>query len=151
MTKRVAVHSMTVTRYMVLFAVVFCSTLGDGFLSRGMRQIGEISFARWHDLLFAPFNPWVALGIVLLATFFGLYTEALSWADLSYIMPATAFGNVLTAIFAKFYLHEQIPPTRWAGILLITFGVGFVSRSPSLTIHKDAGGSHLEASPGEPA
>jgi drug/metabolite transporter (DMT)-like permease len=147
MTRRIAVHSMTFNRYLVLLAIVLGSTLGDVFLSRGMREIGEVSAARWRDLLFAPLHPWVALGIALLITFFVSYTEALSWADLSFIMPATAFGTVLTALFARFFLNESIPATRWAGIVLITLGVGFVSRGPSLTLHADASGAHLEASP----
>ena len=118
----------------MLLLLVLASTIGDGVLSRGMKQIGEISASRWHELLFAVTNPWVTLGIALLMVYFGSYLSALSWADLSYIMPATAFGNVLTALFAKYVLHEHIPFTRWMGIALITFGVGFVARGPSLTV-----------------
>src|SRR5438045_709156 len=128
------VQSMTMSRYFMLLLLVLASTIGDGVLSRGMKQVGEINAARWHELLFAVTNPWVSLGILLLIVYFGSYLSALSWADLSYIMPATAFGNVLTALFAKYLLHEQIPITRWMGILLITFGVGFVARGPSLTV-----------------
>lgn len=125
---------MTMRRYFMLLLLVLASTIGDGVLSRGMKQIGEISASRWHELLFAVTNPWVTLGIALLMVYFGSYLSALSWADLSYIMPATAFGNVLTALFAKYVLHEHIPFTRWMGIALITFGVGFVARGPSLTV-----------------
>ncbi len=128
------IHSMTLMRYLLLLLLVLCSTLGDVFLSRGMKQIGRISPTRWHDLLFAVTNPWVMVGILLLLVFFSSYLSSLSWADLSYIMPATSFGNVFTALLAKFYLHENIPVARWLGILLITFGVGFVARGPSLTV-----------------
>ena len=141
MTSKKAHHiqSMTVRRYLVLLLLVLASTIGDGVLSRGMKQIGEINASRWHELLFAVTNPWVTLGILLLMVYFGSYLSALSWADLSYIMPATAFGNVLTALFAKYVLHEQIPFTRWLGIALITFGVGFVARGPSLTVKPPGG------------
>ena len=128
------VHSMNISRYLLLLLLVLASTVGDGVLSRGMKEIGEITASRWHELLFAVMNPWVACGVLLLVVYFATYLSALSWADLSYIMPATAFGNVLTALFAKYLLHEQIPITRWMGILLITFGVGFVARGPSLTV-----------------
>jgi drug/metabolite transporter (DMT)-like permease len=37
------------------------------------------------------------------------------------------------ALLAKFWLHDTISPTRWAGIVLITIGVGFVAQGPSLT------------------
>src|SRR5215471_12255722 len=141
------IHSMTVRRYLVLLLLVMASTIGDGVLSRGMKQIGEISASRWHELLFAVTNPWVTLGILLLMVYFGSYLSALSWADLSYIMPATAFGNVLTALFAKYALNEQIPLTRWLGILLITFGVGFVARGPSLTVKPTAKPEDFEVAP----
>ncbi len=125
---------MNLWRYLLLVILVFASTLGDVFLKRGMGQIGVITASRWQDLLFAVLNPWIAFGVLLLLIFFASYLAALSWADLSYIMPATAFGTVLTALLARLMLHEQIPLTRWIGILLITFGVGFVARGPSQTV-----------------
>lgn len=134
MSRRRHIHTMNVWRYLVLLAVVMGSTLGDVFLSHGMKQLGHITVSRWHELLFAASNPSIALGTLLLIVFFSSYLTALSWADLSYIMPVTAFGNVMTALLAKFALHEQIPASRWAGILLITFGVGFIARGPSLTV-----------------
>ena len=79
------------------------------------------------------FTPWIAAGIALLIGFFASYLTALSWADLTYVLPATAFGNVIVALLAKFWLHETISWQRWAGIVLITVGVGFVAQGPSLT------------------
>ena len=93
-----------------------------------------IMYQRWHDLLFAPLNPYVAFGIVLLMIFYTSYLASLSWADLSYIMPATTFGYVLTALLAHFMLGEHVPLTRWIGILMITAGVGFIAGGPSLTV-----------------
>jgi drug/metabolite transporter (DMT)-like permease len=61
--------------------------------------------------------------------------NALSWADLTYVMPATALGYVLLALVARFVLHEHISPLRWLGIVLITAGVGFVAGGPALTEH----------------
>jgi drug/metabolite transporter (DMT)-like permease len=60
---------------------------------------------------------------------------ALSWADLTYVLPATSFGYVLLALVARFLLHEHVSPLRWLGIALITGGVGFVAGGPSLTTH----------------
>ena len=79
------------------------------------------------------FTPWIAAGIALLIGFFASYLTALSWADLTFVLPATAFGNVIVALLSKFWLHEPISLERWAGIVLITIGVGFVAQGPSLT------------------
>ena len=73
------------------------------------------------------------MGIALLIGFFASYLTALSWADLTFVLPATALGNVIVALFARFWLHEAISLQRWAGIVLITVGVGFVANGPSLT------------------
>jgi drug/metabolite transporter (DMT)-like permease len=69
----------------------------------------------------------------MLICFFACYLTALSWADLTYVLPTTAFGYVIIALLGKFWLNEQISPYRWAGIILITIGVGFVSQGPSRT------------------
>ena len=68
--------------------------------------------------------------------FFASYLTALSWADLTFVLPSTAFGYIVVAFLARFWLHEPITPYRWAGILLIVCGVGFVANGPSLTLHE---------------
>jgi drug/metabolite transporter (DMT)-like permease len=83
--------------------------------------------------LIALLNPWVLVGIGLLLLFFCSYLSALSWADLTYVLPATAFGYVLTALLASRLLHENVTVAHWLGIALITAGVGFVATGPSLT------------------
>jgi len=137
---------MSFVRYVLLALIVLGSTFGDVYLAKGMKQIGDISVRRWHDLLFAPLNPWVALGTVLLIMFYLSYLASLSWADLSYIMPATTFGYVLTALCAHFMLGEAIPPARWIGIIMISLGVGFITGGPSLTVTPTPEGiaPHLE-------
>jgi drug/metabolite transporter (DMT)-like permease len=59
--------------------------------------------------------------------------SALSWADLTYVLPATSLSYVLVALVGHFRLHEEISPARWLGIALIAAGVGFVAAGPSLT------------------
>ncbi len=104
-------------------------------LSHGMKQIGSISVHYPQGVIFAVLNPWVAFGILLLLAFFATYMTALSWADLTYVLPATSLGYVLLALVARFVLHEHVSPLRWLGIVLITGGVGFVAGGPSLTEH----------------
>jgi drug/metabolite transporter (DMT)-like permease len=118
---------------MILGLVALCAPLGDTCLSRGMTRLPPISIAHPITLIAAVFTPWIALGIALLIGFFASYLTALSWADLTFVLPATAFGNVIVALFARFWLHETISWQRWAGIVLITLGVGFVAQGPSLT------------------
>ncbi len=126
---------MTFRKYLVLAGVTLCASIGDSLLSRGMKQIGNISLNHLPDVILAVLNPSVALGILLLLGFFASYMTALSWADLTYVLPATSLGYVLLTLIAKFYLHEAVTTSRWLGVLLISAGVGFVTQGPALTHH----------------
>ena len=118
---------------MILALVSICAPLGDTCLSRGMTRLPPISLNHPGTLIAAVFTPWIAVGIALLIGFFASYLTALSWADLTFVLPATAFGNVIVALLARVWLGEQISIERWAGIALITVGVGFVAQGPSRT------------------
>jgi drug/metabolite transporter (DMT)-like permease len=126
---------VTFRKYLVLAGVTVFAAAGDSMLSHGMKQTGNISLHHLPSLIFAVLNPWVAGGIVLLLAFFASYMNALSWADLTYVLPATSLGYVLLALVAKFVLHEQVSPLRWLGIALISGGVGFVAGGPAHTTH----------------
>lgn len=123
-------------QYLILGLVSVCTPLGDSCLRRGMAQLPSITLAHPLALVAAVFSPWIVLGIALLIGYFASYLTALSWADLTFVMPAAAgFGNVVLALLSIFWLHEAISLQRWAGIVLITVGVGFVAHGPSLTVH----------------
>ncbi len=124
---------MTFRQYLVLAGVTVFAASGDSLLSVGMKQVGQISFQRLPEMILAFLNPYVGFGILLLLAFFACYMAALSWADLTYVLPATSLGYVLVALIAKFGLHEQVSTSRWIGILLISGGVGFVATGPSRT------------------
>jgi drug/metabolite transporter (DMT)-like permease len=127
--------TMTFRRYLILAMVTLTASVGDTFLSVGAKQLGPISLTHLSSLFAAIFSPWIAIGIVLLIGFFASYLTALSWADLTYVLPASSLGYVVIALLSKFWLHEQLSLYRWLGILFITAGVGFVTRGPALTQH----------------
>lgn len=124
---------MTFRKYMVLAGVSIFAPVGDSLLSYGMKQVGNISLHNFSELLLAITNPWVGLGIVLLLGFFASYMTALSWADLTYVLPASSLGYVLLALIARFALQEKISIMRWLGIALVSAGVGFVTSGPEVT------------------
>ena len=128
-------HTLTPQRYLILLAVMLTASIGDTLLSHGMTQVGPVSFHNLSLLLVALKNPWVLSGIVLLLGFFASYLTALSWADLTFVLPSTSFSYVIVALLSHFWLHEYVSPYRWLGILMIVCGVGFVANGPSLTEH----------------
>ena len=107
-------HRLTASQYAVLLAVMLTASLGDSCLKRGMEQVGSVDVHHLGLLWHALFNPYVDVGILLLIGFFASYTTALSWADLTFVMPATAFGYVVIALMGRFWLHETLSLSRWA-------------------------------------
>jgi uncharacterized membrane protein len=128
---------VTFRKYLVLAGITVFSTAGDSLLARGMKDLGGVSLHNLSSLLLAILNPWVTAGIFSLLAFFACYMSALSWADLTYVLPATSLGYVLVAFVARVSFHEEISPTRWLGIALIATGVGFVAAGPSVTPGED--------------
>jgi drug/metabolite transporter (DMT)-like permease len=125
--------AMTPRRYLILFAVSVGAAFGDFFLKMGMNRGQSITLQNLDRAVAAVFNPLVAIGILFLIGFFAAYLTALSWADLTFVLPATGIGYVITALLSVFFLHEHVSVARWIGILLITCGVGFVAHGPSRT------------------
>jgi len=128
-----APHRLTLQQFLILAFVSVSVPLGDASLSHGMTRLPAISLAHPLALIAAVFTPWIALGILLLIGYFASYLTALSWADLTYVMPATALGNMFVVLIANFWLKEAISPWRWMGVVLITVAVGFVAQGPIST------------------
>jgi uncharacterized membrane protein len=107
-------------------AVVVLNALGNYFLSRGMRVLGDV------DLRVLT-NPWVLAGVVLLIGWLLADLSLLSWADLTYVLPISAASYVLSAILGAVSLHEHVSRARWGGIALIAAGVVIVARTKART------------------
>lgn len=126
----------------MLLAVAVFAASGDVCLARGMRDFGAVSLANLGGLIPALLNPWIITGILLLICFFSSYLTALSWADLTYVLPATAISYVMMALLAQRILHEHVSARHWIGIALVTVGVGVVAGGPERTTRE----AHPEAS-----
>jgi drug/metabolite transporter (DMT)-like permease len=126
-------HGLDVSRLGILAGVIVFGTSGDAFLARGM-QGTQVSIHQLPSLIPMLWNPWVITGIALLIAFFATWTWALSFTDLSFLLPATSgIGFVFLTLTAKLFLHENVSVWRWAGIALIALGVGFVAGGPAMT------------------
>lgn len=117
-----------------LFAVltILSNVAGNSFLTKGMQELGSIGNTPLA-LIEALFHPLVAIGVILLIVWTLTHMALLSWADLSYVMPVTAIGYVVTAFAARIFLGESVSLARWTGIVLVTAGVTLVGRTAAST------------------
>ncbi len=110
--------------------VVFANATGNMALRRGMEQIGDVTHYQRREILGLVRqmikNKMLELGVLCIATAFLLFLALLSWADLSFALPATALASVLNALGARVLLKEKVTAGRWIGTFLICGGVALL-------------------------
>ena len=116
--------------------VVF-GPLGNVLLGKGMKQIGAVTLgspAEALDVLTRIMSSGaIWLGIGSLITFFVANMLVLTWADYSYVQPASAVAYAMVALLAHFFLREVVTPMRWMGVAVICLGVLVVGHTPPRT------------------
>ena len=123
--------------YIFLVLIVLFASGGNIFLSQGMKQIGPVRVGSAMDLvrlLVAIFtNGWIWMGIAALLLFLGCFMVVLSWADYSFVSPASASVYMVVPLIGHFLMGEKVPPLHWIGIMIICVGVGLVRHTPPNT------------------
>ncbi len=124
----------------MILIMIIAGPLGNVMLGKGMQSVGATSIASASDVAHvvgAIFRtPSIWLGVGSLLTFFVANILVLSWADYSFVQPASSMAYGMVAFFSVFLLGEQISPLRWTGIAIICLGVFIVGRThPRTTEH----------------
>ena len=79
------------------------------------------------------FGVMLGAGIAMMLGFMVCHMLVLSWADYSYVMPASAFGYVAVTFVGMTLLGETVSPRRWVGVALICVGVFLVGQTKPST------------------
>src|SRR5947209_6457226 len=93
-------QEIRVNRIQVIAVVLFatlCVAVGETLLSAGMKQVGKGNHEGIRFALAAVGTPYVIVGTLLMAAYFALYSLALSWADISFVLPLTAASYLIVA------------------------------------------------------
>lgn len=118
---------------LILLVGLVLEAVGVVLLSRGLKDIGELERVSVSEVIrlvkAGATHPKILAGVAFEAAFFGILMFLLGRADVSLVWPLTSLGFVITALAAKFYLHETVSPLRWAGVLLIVVGAALISFS----------------------
>ena len=113
--------------YVLLACMIAFGSFGDVLLSKGMKQVGEVPLASVSELFGAFVSAFTSgtiwLGILFLIGYFVCYMLVLSWADYSYVLPASAMSYVIVALLGAVWLGEVVGRVRWTGIGFICLGV----------------------------
>lgn len=113
--------------------MVLASTTGDVLMSRAMKKLGHLGelhkqHGLWHVVRRFALNPDVFVAVAFMALAFFTLLFALSWADVSLVVPAAASLSFVTnALAAKLFLHENVDRRRWAAAVLVCCGVALLA------------------------
>jgi drug/metabolite transporter (DMT)-like permease len=126
-------NSQRVRTNLFIALIVLLNPLGNAFLREGMNHTGAPAawtlhgLARFFGRAFESGDLWFGVG--LLALFFICYMLVLSWADYSYVLPASAVSYVVVGFIGSVVLGEHVPIERWIGIAFICAGAVVVGRT----------------------
>ena len=113
--------------------IIAASTTGDVLLSHAMKKVGDVGeLWKRHGLLKVIgrvlTTPTFFLGLVAMAVAFYSLLFALSWGDLSLVVPASAsLTFVANAFAARIFLHERVGKRRLLAALLVAGGVALMA------------------------
>jgi drug/metabolite transporter (DMT)-like permease len=130
MTSQKPLHLKT---FLLILVMVIAGPLGNVLLGKGMKQAGRL--ALWppaqalHTALHVLGIGAIWLGVASLLTFFLANVLVLSWADYSYVQPASSIAYGVAALLGYVMLGEPVSPLRWTGIAIICLGVLVVGQT----------------------
>ena len=113
--------------YGLLLLVILLKPFSNLFLAGGMRHFPESLSMDPAQYVRAVFDPLVAIGIGMQILWMLLRMALLSVADLSFVLPVTAIGYVLSTLLAHAFLGEEVSLERWLGTGVIFLGTALVS------------------------
>jgi len=132
-----ASSSLHLKTYLLILLMVIFGPLGNVMLGKGMRSVGAVTVRTPAEVVpvfsqvFTTGAIW--LGVASLIAFFVAYMLVLSWADYSYVQPASAMAYAVVALLGHYLLREVVTPIRWMGVLVICLGVLIVGHTPPST------------------
>jgi drug/metabolite transporter (DMT)-like permease len=119
-----------VSEFILFFFIVVFGTVGEIFMSRAMKETGEVKnfrpVALIEVILRALRVRWMWLGVGMMAIGFFSLLAVFSFENVSFVVPVTALSYVVGALGGRFFLGERVSLQRWIGILLVCAGVTLV-------------------------
>jgi drug/metabolite transporter (DMT)-like permease len=119
-----------VSEFIFFFFIVVFGTTGEIFMSRAMKETGEVKDFRPAALIESIFRAlrvrWMWFGVGMMAIGFFSLLAVLSFENVSFVVPVTALSYVVGALGGRFFLGERVSLQRWTGILLVCAGVTLV-------------------------
>jgi drug/metabolite transporter (DMT)-like permease len=133
LTAQTASRTSSLISVALLVLSVGFATAGQLTLKAAMNEVGRIGTAQVTDagqtVLRAAKEPKLWVGLVLFGISSIFWLVVLSRVDLSLAYPMVGFSYVVIVMIAALVLHENVPPLRWLGVVIIAVGIALVGVS----------------------
>jgi multidrug transporter EmrE-like cation transporter len=124
---------------LILFVSVSLAFGGQIMLKAAMNSVGHIGSEDLASPLStaarAAREPRLWTGLLLFAVSALFWLVVLSRVPLSVAYPSVGMSYVFVVLFSRLWLHEEVPPLRWLGVVVIVTGIALVgisfNRTPS--------------------
>ena len=122
-------HASAIATWLMVLVMVGLNSAGDMATARAMRRVGDFSQLRRKSGILGVAiavltEPWFYLGLLAMALSFFAMLAALSFIDLSVVIPASASLTFLLNLFgAQFFLKEHVSRRRWLSGILVLGGI----------------------------
>ncbi len=118
--------------WLLVAVIVSCTVTGDLLQSLEMKRFGEMrefnaAGIRRHLAALAR-RRYLILAVCFMAVSFFAFMKLMTFADLSFAVPASAGSIVIETILARLVLKEKVNRIRWAGVGLVAFGVALLAQ-----------------------
>jgi drug/metabolite transporter (DMT)-like permease len=131
-----------VKTYVALLIMITVGPLGNVLLRQGMSHV--TAPADWTARAIADSaaraldSGTIWLGIGCLITYLIVEMLVLSWADYSYVQPASAGAYIVVALLGNLLLDEHVSHLRWLGVCIIGLGVFIVGQTSPRTVEAES-------------
>ena len=137
---------------LILIIGLIFEAVGVVSLKKGITQIGEVKKVSAAETLrvvkAGATNTNMLLGVFCEALFFASLLILMAKSDISFLWPMTGLSFVFATFAAMWFLHEQVSPIRWVGVVCIMIGAALISYSEHAKPELPA--TSISAPPGSP-
>ena len=113
--------------WLAILIISLADSTGDLLLAMGMKRIGKMKLESAPQMLQKVrqivINPVILGGICCQTIAFVAFISVLSWADISFVRPATALTYIFSLLGARYILREKLDTLRLVGIIFVGFGI----------------------------
>lgn len=112
----------------LVLVTTFCLSVNQVLLKVWMEKNGSKILPLGFDKLSLLFKPELLFSVLAFIVAIVIWLFLLQRIEFSLLYPLISFSYIFGLLAAKFVFNEQIPITRWVGVIVILIGVFLITR-----------------------